>query len=141
MIPAMLFFVAMIGQYPTLMTVGNDALPVTVLLDSLGGGGAGFFVYLFPIVLFGTFVETGTAMIHGVNERIEGALEEKDLMLPRWTRAMVALLILLVAIVSAERFGLTALVARGYGVITYGFLLVYVLPVMTVGVWQLRARS
>ena len=37
----------------------------------------------------------------------------------------------------ADVVGLTALVARGYGVITYGFLVVFVLPVMTVGVWKL----
>jgi uncharacterized membrane protein YkvI len=51
---------------------------------------------------------------------------------------VIALVILLSAIVIADVVGLTALVARGYGVITYGFLLVFVLPVLTVGVWKLR---
>ena len=138
MIPAMLFYVAMIGQYQTLEGVGDAVLPVTVLLDGLSG--AGLFIFLFPIVLFGTFVETGTAMIHGVNERIDRALEERDLILPRWVRAAVALVILLIAIVLADTIGLTALVARGYGVITYGFLLIFVLPIMTIGVWQISRR-
>ena len=67
MLPAVFFFIAMIGQYEALVAAGSDGvLPVTILLNSLRG--AEFLIYLFPIVLFGTFIETGTALIHGVNE-------------------------------------------------------------------------
>lgn len=131
MIPAMLFFVAMIGQYQTLSRAVDEVLPVTVLLNAISG--AGLFAYLFPIVLFGTFVETGTAMIHGVNERIDHALRERGRSLSPWLRVAMAAAILLSAIMLADTVGLTALVARGYGVITYGFLIVFVLPVMTIG--------
>ena len=95
------------------------------------------FGYLFPMVLFGTFVETGTAMIHGVNERIDHALRERGRTLSPWFRVAIAVVILLSAIVMADVVGLTALVARGYGIITYGFLVIFVLPVMTVGIWRL----
>ena len=54
-----------------------------------------------------------------------------------WFRAAIAVASLLSAIVIADIVGLTELVARGYGVITYGFLLVFVLPVMTIGIWRL----
>lgn len=137
MIPAMLFFVAMIGQYQTLTGAADEVLPVTILLNAITGAGAGLFGYLFPMVLFGTFVETGTAMIHGVNERIDHALRERGRSLAPWLRAAIAVAILLSAIVIADIVGLTELVARGYGVITYGFLLVFVLPVMTIGIWRL----
>ncbi len=136
MIPAMLFFVAMIGQYETLVGAADTVLPVTVLLNAISG--AGLFAYLFPMVLFGTFVETGTAMIHGVNERIDHVLRERGRSLSPWLRVAIALAILLSAILVADTVGLTALVARGYGVITYGFLVVFVVPVMTVGIWRLR---
>ena len=134
MIPAMLFFVAMIGQYETLAVGADTILPVTVLLNAISG--AGLFAYLFPTVLFGTFVETGTAMIHGVNERIDHVLRERGQSLSPWFRVAVALVILLSAMVIADVVGLTALVARGYGIITYGFLVVFVVPVMTVGIWK-----
>jgi len=134
MFPAMLFFIAMVGQYDALTAAGNNGpLPVTVLLGALRG--AGFFVYLFPIVLFGTFVETGAALIHGVNERIDRRFAEKGNRMPNWLRPVAALIILLTAIVVADVFGLTRLVARGYGTITWGFLLVLVLPLMTWGIW------
>ncbi len=140
MVPAMLFFVAMIGQYDLLVAAGSDGpLPISVLMNALEG--AEFFVYLFPIVLFGTFVETGAAMIHGVNERIDHTLLEKGLTMPNWIRPVVAILILFTAVMLADAIGLTALVAKGYGTITWGFLLVFVLPLLTYGVWQIRRYS
>jgi uncharacterized membrane protein YkvI len=134
MIPAMLFFVAMIGQYDSLITAGTDGpLPITVLMGALEG--ADFLIYLFPVVLFGTFVETGAAMIHGVNERLDHTFSEKGMIMPNWMRPTVALLILFTAVILADAIGLTNLVAKGYGTITWGFLLVFVLPLLTYGVW------
>ena len=134
MLPAILFFIAMIGQYEALVAAGSDGvLPVTILLNTLRG--AEFLIYLFPIVLFGTFIETGTALIHGVNERLDQAFAERSVRLPRWMRPAVALAILFVAVVLADAIGLTSLVAQGYGTITWAFLLVFVLPLLTYGMW------
>jgi len=140
MLPAVLFFIAMIGQYETLVAEGSDGvLPVTILLNSLRG--AEFLIYLFPIVLFGTFIETGSALIHGVNERLDQAFAEKSVRMPRWMRPAVALAILFIAVVLADAIGLTSLVAQGYGTITWGFLLVYVLPLLTYGIWLISRQS
>ena len=146
MLPAMLFFVAMIGQYDALIAAGDDGpLPITILMNSLEGGG--FFLYLFPIVLFGTFVETGAAFIHGINERIDHRFAEKGIQMPDWMRPAVALTMLITSIVIADSIGLTGLVAQGYGTITWGFLLLFVIPVVTWGVFlvwradRIRARA
>lgn len=140
MMPAVLFFIAMIGQYEALVAEGsNGALPVTILLNSLQG--AQFLTYLFPIVLFGTFIETGTALIHGVNERVAQAFAEVSVRMPRWMRPAIAFAILFAAVVLADAIGLTSLVAQGYGSITWGFLLIYVLPLLTYGTWLLVRES
>jgi uncharacterized membrane protein YkvI len=34
-------------------------------------------------------------------------------------------------------FGLIGLIARGYGTLTIGFIVVYVIPVLTIGVWRI----
>ena len=139
MLPARLFVVALIGQYDVLTVADADRpLPITVLLQSLEG--AQFFVYLFPVVLFGTFVETGVALIHGVNERIDHSLAERGLDMPNWLRTAVAITILFAALVIADSIGLTNLVARGYGTITWGFLLVFIAPLLTWGVWLILRR-
>ncbi|MBJ89404.1 MAG: hypothetical protein CMO98_06030 [Woeseia sp.] len=136
MLPAMLFFVAMIGQYGSIKAAGGDGLlPLSILVDALAGGE--FFVYLFPVVLFGTFVETGAAMIHGVNERIDSRFAEKGVAMPNGLRLLVALIILVIAIFLADSIGLTNLVAKGYGTITWGFLIVFVVPVLTFGIWRI----
>ena len=140
MVPAILFFTAMIGQYDTLLDAGsNGPLPITVLIGALSG--AALFTFLFPVVLFGTFVETGAAMIHGVNERLDHTMEEKGITMPSWVRPLVALVILFTAVVLADVMGLTTLVAKGYGTITWGFLMVFVLPLLTWGVWQMWRRT
>ena len=140
MLPAVLFFVAMVGQYDALIAEENGGrLPVTILIGALSG--ADFFIYVFPIVLFGTFVETGAALIHGLNERLDQTLAEKGVRMPAWMRPAVAITVLFVAIVLADAVGITGLVARGYGTITWGFLLVYILPMLTYGLWLLLRRS
>ncbi len=139
MLPAALFFIAMIGQYDTLITEEDGGrLPVTILINALSG--ANVFVYLFPIVLFGTFVETGAALIHGVNERLDHTFAEKGIRMPDWMRPATAFLILFIAVVLADAIGLTNLVAQGYGSITWAFLLIYVLPILTYGVWLLSRK-
>ena len=117
-------------------------MPVTILMGALEG--AGFFVYLFPIVLFGTFVETGTALIHGFNERLDHAFAEKGNRMPDWLRPAVAIAILVTAIVIADAIGLTGLVASGYGTITWGFIIILFIPLLTWGVyliWRADQRS
>lgn len=136
MLPAMLFFTAMIGQFDAIVAEGDEGLlPVTIVLRSLQG--AEFFVYVFPIVLFGTFIETGSALIHGVNERLSRTWAEKGSEFKSWMRSAVAIAILFSAVVVAEAVGLTALVARGYGTMTWGFLFIFVLPLLTYGIWQI----
>jgi uncharacterized membrane protein YkvI len=139
MLPAALFFVAMIGQYDTIVAEGGDgALPITVLLNALAG--AEFFVYLFPIVLFGTFIETGAALIHGLNERLDHTFRERGKRMPNWMRSVIAITTLITAVVVADAIGLTDLIAKGYGTMTWGFLLVFVLPLVTYGMWLLWSR-
>ena len=136
MLPAALFFIAMIGQIDAIAAEGDDgALPISVLLQALDGGG--IFVYLFPIVLFGTFVETGAALIHGLNERIDHTFQERNKRMPNWMRSAIAVTTLVTAVVVADAIGLTALIAKGYGTMTWGFLLVFVLPLITYGMWLL----
>lgn len=134
MIPAILFFFAMIGHYDELMAPDMKEVPVTYLLAQLEG--AGFFRYLFPIVLFGTFIETGTAMIHGVNERVAHFYTDKGKEMPQQLRPILAIAILFTAIVLANMLGLINLIGQGYGTITYGFIAILVIPLLTLGLMR-----
>jgi uncharacterized membrane protein YkvI len=133
MFPALLFYCAMVGQYPAIV---DRPVPANHLLEILGSRA---FQLAFQIVLFGTLVETGTGMIHGINERIASVYKEKSRPMPRALRPAVALTLLVLGAIIAK-VGLTALIAKGYGTLTWFFLVVYVIPVLTWGVLKIRRR-
>ena len=128
MIPALLFFVAIAGEYPGILA---ESVPVSYMLDALGSRA---FQITFQVMLFGTLVETGAGMIHAVNERVARSYSERDRALPRRTRVVAAVGMLGLGAVIAQ-FGLIPLIAQGYGLITWGYLFVFVLPVLTWGIY------
>ena len=42
-----------------------------------------------------------------------------------------------VALLMASRFGLVTLIAKGYGILTCGFIAVFVVPVLTIGIYRI----
>ncbi len=132
--PGVLFFLAMAGQYPSIQAA---PVPANVLLEILGSRG---FQLTFQIVLFGTLIETGIAMVHGVNERLARRYEERQATMPRILRPAIAVSLLILGALLA-RVGIIDLIAQGYGTITWFFLGIYVLPILTLGVWKLRMRD
>ena len=136
MAPAVLFFLGMAASYPDIVSA---AVPADYMMRRLN---LNWLELLFYIVIFGTFVESGTALVHSINERIDRVYVEHDRAMPRWLRPIVALAALLVAIVLANQFGLVDLIARGYGTLTYFIMLVFLLPLLTVGVLRIwRAKQ
>lgn len=131
MIPAVFFFVAMMGFYPE---ITEQSLPVNYLLNVLE---VPAFKIIFEIILFGTFIETGTALIHSVNERIAVSFEHKNKSMPRIMRPAIAFGVLFTAIVLATKFGVVNLISEGYGTLTYIFILLIIPPLFTIGIWKI----
>ena len=92
---------------------------------------------IFQIILFGTFIETGIGYIHGFNERIAGVYQSKGSVMPSYMRVIVAAVVLITAVFLANALGLIGLIADGYGLITWGFIAIYVVPVLTIGVYKI----
>ena len=135
MIPALLFFICMIAYYPQ---IGAEALPSDFLLQRLNFTA---FHYLFQLMIFLALLESGTGCVHAFNERIAEAYAARTGgTLSKSARLWITGALLLGSIFLAARFGLVTLIARGYRGLAYTFLAVFVLPVMTLGVWQLYAR-
>jgi uncharacterized membrane protein YkvI len=136
MLPALLFFICMIAYYPQ---IGGEALPSDFLLRRLNFPA---FHYLFQLMIFLALLESGTGCVHAFNERIaEAYAARKGGSLSKSARLWITGALLLGSIFLAARFGLVTLIARGYRGLAYMFLAVFVLPVMTVGLWQLYARG
>lgn len=135
MLPALLFFICMIAYYPQ---IGAEALPSDYLLRRLNFPA---FHYLFQLMIFLALLESGTGCVHAFNERIAEAYALRTGgTLSKSVRLWITGALLLGSIFLAARFGLVTLIARGYRALAYVFLAVFVLPVMTLGVWQLYSR-
>ncbi|KPK75676.1 MAG: hypothetical protein AMJ79_10295 [Phycisphaerae bacterium SM23_30] len=134
-VPALLFYIPLVGYYPAVV---EQAVPSAFVFRE---SGIKVLFIIFQIILFGTLIETGTALIHAVNERIHAALQAQERRLPRWLRPAIAIVFLLIA-VAASRFGLKDLIAKGYGTICWGFFFVFLLPLANWWLYRMiKSRS
>lgn len=133
MLPGLLFFLCMLAWYPQ---IGAEALPSDFILRQLD---MPVFQVLFQVMIFSALLESGTAVVHASNERIAYAWRSRRGATPgKRVRLAIASVLLVGSIFIAERVGLVALIAQGYRGLAYLFLAVYVLPLLTIGVWRLR---
>lgn len=135
MLPALLFFVCMVAYYPG---IADETLPSDFLLARLDRPA---FHLLFQLMIFSALLETGTGAVHAINERVAKAWKiRRGEVLGHRARLGIALALLVGCMFLADRFGLVALIANGYRALAWIFLAVYVLPLMTLGLWRLLHR-
>jgi uncharacterized membrane protein YkvI len=132
MIPALFFFACMIGWYPQ---IGAQVLPSDFMLRQIG---IPLLHGAFQFMIFLAILETGVGAVHAFNERISNFLAERRGrgLAPR-SRMLIAGVLLIGSIFIADRFGLVALIAKGYRFLAWLVFAVFVLPLMTWGLWKL----
>lgn len=131
MLPGFVFYIAMMGYYHE---IGSVALPSAFLLDKLG---APWFAWAFQIAVLLTLVDTGVALLHAINERVARTFEERKRPMPQFLRPAISGAIMIVSVYAAAAVGLVSLIAQGYGLLTYAFIVLLILPVLTVGLWRI----
>ena len=136
MLPAILFFVAMMAFYPA---IGDETLPSDFLLRQMTVPG---FHILFQVMMFAALLESGAGSVHAINERISGAIESRGRPpLSTGARAIIGAVILTGCMFVAGEIGLVDLIASGYRFLAWLFLAVFVLPLLTIGTWRLLRPS
>ncbi len=135
MLPAILFFVAMMAFYPA---IGAETLPSDFLLRQMTVPG---FHVLFQVMIFAALLESGAGSVHAINERISGAIESRGRPpLTAAARAIIGAVILAGCMFVAGEIGLVDLIASGYRFLAWLFLAVFVVPLITIGTWRLLRR-
>jgi uncharacterized membrane protein YkvI len=135
MTPAVLFHLAFLTAWPDIL---DENIPAYWLMTRQGFTPL---VAVFSVMLFGTFIETGAGMLQGINERIDGYLLERgSASLSPGARALIAVSAILVS-AGLSSWGITNLIAKGYGMMAWGFLAVYVVPLMTFGVRRILKQG
>jgi len=132
MLPGALFFVCMVAFLPE---VASATLPSDFILQRLD---IPLFHMLFQLMIFSALLESGASSVHAINERIANAVRvRRGIALSHRARLAIALALLIFCMFLADRFGLVALIANGYRALAYILLVVFILPLMTFGVWRL----
>ena len=132
MLPALLFFTAMLAFYPA---IGAAALPSEVLLNAIALPWLGL---LFQVMIFAALGESGVGAVHAINERIAGALVTRGRAAPGLGgRVLSGGVILTGCMLVAVEVGLVDLIAQGYRFLAWLFLAVYLVPLLTIGVYRL----
>ena len=135
MLPAFLFFVCMNAFMPE---IADAVLPSDYLLLRLDHPA---FHLLFQLMIFGALLESGTGAVHAINQRIAGVWERHRGVAPgRLVRGGLALALLALCMLLAARIGLVALIANGYRALAYVLIAIYVVPLLTYGMWLLARR-
>lgn len=134
MLPAFLFFICMVAFYPQISAI---ALPSDYLLEQMHWPA---FRILFQLMVFAALLESSTGGVHAINERVAHSIQGGAI-LSIGARLVLTSLVLALAVFVAARFGLVALIARGFLWLSYAFLAIYLVPLVTVGAWRvLRVR-
>lgn len=130
--PAFVFFFCMLAFYPQ---IGAETLPSEFLLRQLN---LPIFHLMFQLMILVALLESGVGIIHGLNERIAGYYQARrgKKLSPR-ARLAIGGLVLLGSVFIADRIGLVTLIAQGYRALAVTLLIVFVAPLLTVGVWRL----
>ncbi|MDR0552329.1 MAG: hypothetical protein LBG72_10045 [Spirochaetaceae bacterium] len=132
-VPGIMLFLTMMIQYPAVVTA---ELPVNLVFDKLNAvANTRWLQVIFQIVLFGTFIETASGFIKAATDRLEGQFcTEAN---PRkWVRPVAVIIAVLLGIIVAQ-FGLIPLIAKGYGTMCWVFLIVYIVPLLTLGIYKI----
>ncbi len=130
--PALIFFICMMAFYPG---IGAETLPSDYLLRRLD---LPLFHVIFQLMIFSALLESGAGSVHAFNERIAAAWRaRKGRDLSDRARLSIASAVLIASIFLADRVGLVALIAQGYRVLAVVIVVVFVAPLLTVGVWRL----
>lgn len=133
--PALVFHLTFMAAYPAVL---EQALPTYWLIGRLASS---WLMLAYILVLFGMVIQTVAGLLHGLNERLDSwFLERQGRVCHPRTHAVVAGLALIASIVLSN-FGITALVAKGYGNLAWGYLLVYIIPLLTVGIYKILRAS
>jgi uncharacterized membrane protein YkvI len=134
-LPALVLHLCFLARWPSVI---EQAIPAYWMIGQFG---TPQFLWVYVGLLFVTIVQTGVGVLQGVNERLDAwYAESRARVLPKWAHAAVAGAAVALSLL-LSRAGIVDLIARGYGTLAWCFLVVFTLPVLTIGVARIRAGS
>ena len=114
----------MIAWYPV---IGTSALPSDFLLMKIG---LPLLRMLFQVMVFFALLESGCGAVHAIMERLRHAFRGRGKDLSLTVRMITTLAVLLLSVLGAQRIGLVNLIAKGYGLMSWIMIAVFIVPLL-----------
>jgi uncharacterized membrane protein YkvI len=131
MLPGVLMHLSFLGAGAQLV---HENMPTYRMIDRLAVPGLMTF---YAIALISTCIATGVGFVQALNDRLDYWYRERTgKVLSRWAHGGVASVCLVISAILSQ-YGIISLIAQGYSGAAWGCLLVFVLPVLYVGVFRL----
>ncbi len=135
-IPWFLSYFAMMCFYGDATIVGEDVTtPWMEMIKAVNGGPV--LLILFSIVMGWTLLETSTGCIHMIMDRVDVSLEERGKKKLSARNRGIITAVTLIAALLMSRIGVVTLIEKGYSLLSYGFILFYLLPTLIVGGYKI----
>ncbi|MDH5175295.1 MAG: hypothetical protein OEX15_01370, partial [Gammaproteobacteria bacterium] len=133
--PALVFHMTFMAAYPESL---EQTLPTYWMIGKLQHP---WLMVLYIIVLFAMIIQTCAGLLQGVNERLDAwQLERRGRKCDPKTHAVVGGVTLALSMILAS-FGIAALVAQGYGNMAWGYMVIYMIPLVTVGAYKIWRKT
>ncbi|NMP14740.1 hypothetical protein [Thalassotalea sp. Y01] len=128
---------AFLSYYPEVLTSGVE-VPVYWLLEQLEST---WLIDVYVLILFVLILQTGVGMMQGFVERIDNYMQEKhNKTLSATQHAGVAGSMVLLSL-ALSTLGIVALILAGYKFLFMIFIVVFFIPLFTVGIYKLLKTS
>lgn len=130
-VPAVLLHLAFLGSLSDLV---DYDLPTYWMLGVIG---IEWFTVVYLVILFVTVVQTGVGVMHGLIERINDSLvrANKNELSPI-SSALIAGGAMILSLGVAQ-VGIVNIIAQGYSWIAMGMIFIFVIPLLTIGVYKI----
>lgn len=135
MAPAIIFFICLVPYYPSIL---GEALPSDYALRQLQQP---LFHVLFQVMVFFALLECSVGFVQAFAARIDAFNERRGRVTTRFARVAIPAGITIGSVFVASSVGLVDLIAYGYRAMAYTVLLVFVLPLATIGLVRLFSKD
>ena len=133
-IPWFLTYFALMCFYPSNDVMGATVPWLAMMQDTAGP----VVIAIFGVVMGWTLIETSTGIIHAAIERVNNGLKEMNKPVMTNKQQVILTVVVLVGSMVLSKVGIIDLIATVYNALSYAFLLIYVLPLVTVGVYKIH---
>lgn len=135
-VPWFMTYFAVMCFYPQ-----EEVLGATVPWLAMMQGVAGPVVIgIFGVIMGWTLIETSTGIIHAAIERVNNGLKEMNKNAMTRPQQAAVTLVILIGALALSKVGIIDLIATVYNGLAYVFLAIYVVPLLTVGIYKISKK-